>query len=144
MKSRKAESRRGLLIARPILLVSGVVAVGIAVTILSAPATFYAGYGIELGDNVTLINELKAPAGTLLLAGLLMLAGVFRPELAIVSMATATTVYLSYGLSRLSSMAIDGFPHSGMVSAAILELVIGTVCLFGLLRIGTINTHAKG
>ena len=90
-----------------ILSASALVAVAIAGTILSAPDAFYAGYGIEIGSDVTLVNELKAPAGALLIAGLLMLAGVFRTELVRVSLTTATVVYLSYGLARLLSMAVD-------------------------------------
>lgn len=65
------------------LLVSGLVAVGVAGTILLAPEVFYAGYGIEVEGDATLVNELKAPAGVLLAAGLLMFAGVFRTELGI-------------------------------------------------------------
>jgi hypothetical protein len=68
---------------RGLLLASGLIAAGITAMILFAPNVFYGGYGIEIGANVSLVNELKAPAGLLLLAGLLMLAGVFRQEFAI-------------------------------------------------------------
>ena len=123
------------------LALSAVVAVGIAGTILFAPEVFYAGYGIEVGSDATLVNELKAPAGALLVAGLLMFAGVFRTELVVVSLTTASVVYLSYGLSRLLSMAIDGLPHSSLVSAAGIELGIGAACLLALLRARDINPH---
>ena len=123
------------------LLVSGLIAVGVAGTILLAPEVFYAGYGIEVGGDATLVNELKAPAGVLLAAGLLMFAGVFRTELVLVSLTTASVVYLSYGLSRLLSMAMDGLPDSGLVSAAGIELGIGAACLLALLRARDINTR---
>ena len=60
--------------------------------------------------------------GLLLTSGLLMLAGVVRTELTVASLGMASLIYLSYGLSRLLSIAIDGIPHSGLVSAAILEI----------------------
>jgi hypothetical protein len=123
------------------LTLSALVAVGIAGTILFAPEAFYAGYGIEVGGDATLVNELKAPAGVLLVAGLLMFAGVFRTELLKVSLTTASVVYLSYGLSRLLSMAIDGLPHSSLVSAAGIELGIGAACLLALLRARDIYPH---
>ena len=123
------------------LALSALVAVGFAGTILFAPEVFYAGYGIEVGGDATLVNELKAPAGALLVAGLLMFAGVFRTELVVVSLTTASVVYLSYGLSRLMSMAIDGLPHSSLVSAAGIELGIGAACLLALLRAREINPH---
>lgn len=119
---------------RGLLLASGLIAAGIAATILFAPGAFYAGYGIDIGANVSLVNELKAPAGVLFLAGLLMIAGVFKSELTISSLATAAAVYLSYGLSRILSMAIDGVPHSGLVSAAAIEIAIGAICLVDLMR----------
>ena len=119
---------------RTVLFLSGLIAVAIAGTILLAPDLFYAGYGIEVGGNATLANELKAPAAALLVAGLLMFAGVLRSSIAVLSLATATVVYLSYGLGRVLSIAIDGMPHSAMVSAAVIELVVGAICLVTLLH----------
>ena len=74
-------SRLGSYMIKGLLLVSGLIAVGIAVAILFMPDAFYAGYGIDTGANVSLANELKAPAGMLLIAGLLVLAGVFTPRM---------------------------------------------------------------
>ena len=93
------------------------------------------GYGIEVGGNATLANELKAPAGALLLAGLLMFAGVIRLRYAVVSLATAAAVYSSYGLGRVISIAVDGLPHIGMIIAAGIEIAIGAVCLLTLLQV---------
>ena len=141
MKSRAIAVFGGTHTARLVLFGSGLVAVAIAVTILFAPVAFYAGYGIDVTGDATLANELKAPAGALLVAGLVMFAGVFRRELAVASLTTAAVVYLSYGLSRVTSIAIDGMPHSGMVNAAGVELVIGAICLMTLLRVRQINTN---
>ena len=140
MRIDKRKVLNGSRFVKLILLASALVATGIAGTILFAPDVFYAGYGIEIGGDATLANELKAPAGALLVAGLLMFAGVVRTELVIVSLTTASVVYLSYGLSRLLSMAIDGPPHSGLVNAAAIELAIGAVCLLALLRAREIDT----
>ena len=87
-----------------------------------------------MGGNATLANELKAPAGALLVAGLLMFAGALRLKFAVISLTTAAIVYLSYGAARVLSIAVDGIPHSGMVSAAGIEIVIGAVCLITLLH----------
>ncbi len=116
-------------LVRGVLAVSGTVAVGIASTILFAPEAFYGSYGIDIAGNATLVNELKAPAGMLLIAGLVMFAGMFRQQHMPVSLVTATVVYLSYGLSRILSIVLDGMPDSGMVSAASIEILIGVVCL---------------
>lgn len=121
-----------LYVTRALLLASGLLATGIAATILSAPDPFYAGYGIDVSSDASLANELKAPAGTLLVAGLLMLVGVVKSAYAVMSLAIGSVIYLSYGLSRLLSIAVDGVPHSALVSAAMLELAIGVGCVLGL------------
>jgi len=134
IKNIEKMTRLSSYLIKGLLLTSGLLAAGIATAILFAPDAFYAGYGIDTGSNVSLANELKAPAGMLLITGLLMLAGVVRTELTVASLGTASLIYLSYGLSRLLSMAIDGIPHSGLVSAAVLELAIGLICLLVFTR----------
>ncbi len=56
----KATKSRNSATRRLVLVFSGLLAIGIASTILASPSTFYAAYGIELASNVSLINELKA------------------------------------------------------------------------------------
>lgn len=141
MSTNKRTALKGKYMVKLTLLVSGLVAIGIAATILLAPELFYASYGIQVGGNATLVNELKAPAGVLLVAGMLMLAGVARAEFVRVSLTTASVVYLSYGLARLSSMAMDGLPNSGLVSAAGIEIGIGAACLLALLHARSHNPY---
>ena len=124
---------RGLMARKLVLLISGMVAIVIAATILFAPEAFYAAYGIELAGDTNLTNELKAPAGVLLVAGLVMLAGVFHAQWTTVSLTAAAAIYLPYGLSRLLSFALDGIPNSALVTAAIFEIAVGAVCLLALI-----------
>lgn len=129
----KATESRNSATRRLVLVFSGLLAIGIASTILVSPSTFYAAYGIELASNVSLINELKAPAGVLFFAGLVMLVGAFLMKLSFAALVTGATIYLAYGSSRLLSIAVDGVPHSALVTAAGLEIIIGAVCVFVLL-----------
>jgi hypothetical protein len=117
---------------RIVLVASGLLAIGVGGLILTAPDVFYAAYDIEI-SNTSLVNELKAPAGVLLAAGLIMLLGAFRDALASLALTTAATVYLGYGLTRLLSMAVDGVPHSSLVSAAVLEISVGAIAGFFIL-----------
>jgi len=116
-----------------LLLTSGLIAVGIGGAILLIPAVFYGGYGIDLGNDATLINEVRAPGGALLVTGLLISTGVFVAEFAFASTVIAAAAYLSYGLSRVLSMSIDGMPDAGLVMAAGVELVIGAAALFAVM-----------
>ncbi|MEN8178294.1 MAG: DUF4345 domain-containing protein [Pseudomonadota bacterium] len=126
MKSSKA--------LKAILLVSGLIAAGIGGAILVVPEAFYASYGIDLGGNVSLLNEIRAPGGALLAAGILIISGSFVASLTFTALVVASLLYLSYGLSRILSFVIDGMPAEGLVQAAALELVVGMFCVFALLR----------
>ncbi len=124
-----------------VLLVSGTTAIIIACAILFVPQVFYASYGIEIGSDANLTNELKSSSGTLLAAGILILAGVFNPRLTFASTATAAALYLSYGLSRLSSMVIDGLPGAELIAATSFELITGLVCVLALLSLRNPETQ---
>ena len=98
------------------------------------PVAFYATYGIEFGSNISLLNEIRTPGGVLLASGMLITSGVFVPKLTFTSTVVSILLYLSYGLSRILSMAIDGVPVEGLVQAAVLEIAIGLVCVFALAK----------
>ncbi|NQU58583.1 MAG: DUF4345 domain-containing protein [Rhodospirillales bacterium] len=117
-----------------VLALSGIIAIGFGAAILFAPEAFYATYGIELGNDASQLNEIRASGGALLGIGLVIASGAIWSKLAFASAIVSVAVYSSYGLSRLLSIAIDGSPDSGLVAAAAFELVIGAVSLFALFR----------
>ncbi len=123
MKTRLAKTQKVL------LLIAGALLLLVSGFILAAPAEFYAANNIELGANVSLLNELKAPAGLLLAAGLFMIGAIFVRRQADTALWLATLIYLSYAGSRCVSMAFDGVPAAGLVQAAALEGVVGLACL---------------
>lgn len=119
---------------RTILVVSGLVALAIGSAILAAPAAFYAGYGIVLGDDINLLSELQGMGGVLLGSGLLIVAGAFVPSLAFAATLASTLLYLSYAASRAFGMAVHGMPSAMIVAAAAVELVLGLAGAFALYR----------
>ena len=131
MKTRLAKTQTAL------LLVAGALLILVSGFILASPAEFYAANRIELGANPNLINELKAPAGLLLAAGLFMIGAIFVRSQADTALWLASLIYLSYAGSRFLSMAFDGLPAAGLVQAAALEGVVGLACLavFAMRRI---------
>jgi len=114
---------------KAILLVAGALLILVSTFILASPVDFYASNSIELGANVSLLNELKAPAGLLLAAGLFMIGAVFVRGMADMATSLAALIYLSYAVSRFASMAFDGVPATGLVQAAALEGIVGLACL---------------
>jgi len=116
-------------VLKVVLFVSGLIAAGIGGAILVMPAAFYASNGIDLGGNVSLLNEIRASGGALLAAGILIISGCFVASLTFTAVVVASLLYLAYGLSRILSFGIDGMPSEGLMQAANLEIVIGVVCV---------------
>ena len=117
-----------------VLFISGLIAASIGGTVLLNPAAFYAANGINLGGSVSLLNEIRASGGMLLAAGILIISGGLVERLRFTAVVVSTLLYLSYGLSRMLSFAIDGMPSEGLMQAAALEIVIGVVCVWVFVR----------
>lgn len=80
--------------------------------------TLYANNGAELAGNVSLLSEVRAAGAALLASGLLVISGALLQRLTFTSTLVAALLYLSYGLCRILSMAIDGLPAEGHLQAA--------------------------
>lgn len=116
------------------LFVSGIILIGIGGGLLFAPIAFEASAGINLGNNISLLSEIRAPGGALFMSGILIVLGVFIPKLTFTSAILSSLIYISYGLSRILSMMIDGTPHESIVAATVIEIVIGVLGLFILVK----------
>ncbi|MFP1631943.1 DUF4345 domain-containing protein [Zhengella sp. ZM62] len=113
---------------------SGLVALIIGAFILFAPHTFYAGYGITLGEDANLLSELRAPGAGLAGFGLLMLLGILRHALMPIGMAVALTVFIAFPAGRLVGLAVDGMPSGSVIGALVAELIIAVLCLAAFRR----------
>lgn len=118
-----------------LLVVSGITGIGIGGALLFAPVAFEASAGIQLEQNNNLLSELRAPGGTLLVAGVLIMLGAFNSRMTFNSTLLSSLFYLSYGASRVFSMLIDGMPNESLVIATIVEIVIGSLSLFVFINI---------
>jgi len=116
------------------LFVAGAIAAGIGLSGLVWPVAFHASAGIALGDNPSLMSEMRAPAAMLLAAGGFILASVRVARWRPAAIRVSAAVYLSYGLARLYSLSVDGAPDGMLLAAAAIELVIGAVCGAMILR----------
>lgn len=112
-----------------VLCLAGGLAIAIGGLILRSPADFYALNQIDLGNNASLLSEIRAPAGFLFASGLLIVLGAFVAQLTFTATFLATLLYLSYGLSRLAGMALDGIPVPSLVWSDGIELLVGLLCL---------------
>ena len=137
MKTKLANTQKAL------LFVAGALLILVGTFILASPDDFYASNNIELDANVSLLNELKAPAGLLVAAGMFMIGAIFMHSQADTALWLAALIYLSYAVSRFVSMAFDGVPTAGLVQAAALEGIVGLACLVVLMirriQVGTVT-----
>lgn len=121
-------------IVRAILVISGLVAMAIAGSILLAPAGFYAGYGIELGDGSNLVSELQGLGGLLLGSGGLIVAGAFVSRLSFTAAVLTSVLYLGYAAGRAVALAVHGMPSTAIVLSGAVELALGLAGVFAVRR----------
>jgi hypothetical protein len=117
-----------------LLVISGLILVGVGGSILFIPVAFFAANGIDLAGNFSLLSEIRPPGGALLAGGIVIISGAFTIQLTFTSLVLSTLIYLSYGLSRILSMVIDGIPDGTLVMATGLEMILGLIGVFALIR----------
>ncbi|APZ47383.1 hypothetical protein BW723_14305 [Polaribacter reichenbachii] len=117
-----------------LLIISGSIGIWIGYSLLFSPVTFEASAGINLGKDINLLSEIRAPNGLLLVSGIIIILGAFFSKLTIYSIQLSCLIYLSYGLSRIISIIFDGFPSKPLQIALFVELLVGLVSLFVLLQ----------
>jgi hypothetical protein len=111
-----------------LLFVTGLIGVGIGGAILFVPAEFHATSGIVIGSDENLLSEMRAAGGALLACALIVFLGAFISRLTFTSLLLSTVLYLSYGTSRLVSMAVDGLPSSNLMAVTVFEVGVGLLC----------------
>ena len=109
--------------------VSGTTALAIGSFIATLPHAFYAGYGIALGPEASLLSEIRAMGAGLAALGGVMLSGIWLPRVRSVAVAAAMIVFLAFPAGRLVGIAIDGWPAANLVGALAFELAVAALCL---------------
>ena len=121
-------------ILKTILFFSGLLLMGVGTAILLTPVAFSARNGIVLDGNISLLNDIRGNAGVLLSTGVLILLGAFIHKLSFTSIIVSFVVFLSFGLSRVLSIILDGMPADGLIKATVVEIIFGLVGLFAFLK----------
>ena len=115
------------------LILFGIIGIGIGSALLFFPVAFESSVGIVLAADSSLLSEMRAFGGILLVGGIIIMFGAFNSKITYLSLVLACLLYLSIGLSRLVGMIVDGMPSESLVSATIVELIIGAICLWLIL-----------
>lgn len=121
-------------VLKAILFISGLLLTIIGGAILFMPVVFSARNGIELGDSISLLNDIRASGALMLAGGLLILSGAFISQLRFMATVVSILMFLSLGIGRIVSIVMDGMPAEGLVKATVVEMIIGFVGIFALLK----------
>ena len=121
---------------RIFLIISGVLLLIIGIMILLFPHTFYASNGVILGEQASLLSEIRAPGGLLTGCAIVLILGAIRQNIMRSALMLAALVFGTFGAARLFSFTIDGMPGSSIVAAAFVEIIIGTLSVLLIPGIG--------
>ncbi len=111
-----------------VLAAAGSVAAFIGSSLLWDPRAFYAGYALDVGNDVSLGSEFRGTAGMLLAVAATLFVGAFRPQQRPAAALIGAVTYVGYAAGRAVSALVDGAPHRGLVYAAVTELLLGVAC----------------
>ena len=117
------------LVIRFVLVATGMVLLLVGGSVLAAPKRFLAANGIDVQEDPSLMSEMAAPSGIMIITALLMLAGVVRPRFTNLGLVAGGVVYGAYGVSRIVCLVIHGMPSPALITAALFELVVSGVLI---------------
>lgn len=111
---------------KAMLIISGVLLIFIGASYMLTPIEFYASANqTDISGQVNLLSEIRAAGGGLLLGGIFVIMGAFKPNLAYTSTFISITIWLGWGIARLVGFAADGLPNEGIITATVFEILIG-------------------
>ncbi|MBB6460067.1 DUF4345 family protein [Flammeovirga kamogawensis] len=120
-----------------ILSLSSILLIFVGSMRLSNPTkTYLKNSGIKLENDSSLLNEMRGVSAVMLLAGILILLGIFFERLSFTSHVIAILIFIGFAIGRLISRAIDGKPSKQISQGIIFELILGTANIYCLLSIG--------
>ena len=115
------------------LSISGLLLFMVGLFRLSQPLkTFLKNSGIELNNDVNLLNEIRGLSALMMFGGLTIMLGTIWADMRMSSFVVASLIFLGFALGRITSMSLDGKPNKLLVQGLVSELVLGLANLICL------------
>ncbi len=103
---------------------------------LSNPIKNYSkNSGIQLENEVNLLNEMRGVSSVMLLGGIIALLGTFFAPLTFTSLTVAALIFIGFAIGRVISMGVDGKPNKLIFQGLVFELVLGGANVFCLIAL---------
>lgn len=128
-----------MIVTRVLLTLSGLILGCIGSALLLAPVSFLTMSEISVEPDPSLLSEIAAPAGILLIGGGFMIFGAANLRFSDPALAIGALVFGSYGAGRTVAMALHGYPSPSLITATLIELAIAAA-LAGL-RLASTGRH---
>ncbi len=118
-----------------VLVISGLLLFVVAgILRLSNPIKVYLkNSGIKLENDVNILSEVRGMSSVMLLGGIIILLGIFIPELTITSFVVAILLFIGYAIGRSLSIGIDGKPNKMLITGLVTEIILGAANIFCLI-----------
>jgi len=115
------------------LSLSGLLLFFVGIMRISNPIKNYAkNSGIQLQNEVNLLNEIRGTSSVMLFGGAIILLGTIIPSLTTSSFVVATLLFIGFAIGRILSMNLDGKPNKKIIQGLGSELVLGAANAFCL------------
>ncbi len=98
------------------------------------PLQYVARNGIDIAGQLTLLNDYRGSGAVLIGAGIIMFLGIIHERMRFTSIVVMSVLYSTFALGRIISIIADGLPVEGLVKATVVELIIGLVAIFALIK----------
>ena len=96
-----------------------------AMRLYNPQKTYLKHSGIQLANDVNLLNEMKGISAVMLLGGLVVLSGIFWSELTTSSFVVTIIIFIGFALGRSISIGTDGQPNKQITQGIITEIILG-------------------
>ncbi len=87
---------------------------------------------IKLEGKVDIFNEMRAGGASTVFGAIVLIVGIFIPQLTVTAFIVAIVIFLGNALGRLVSMNSDGKPNKQLGQGLFSEIILGaanTACL---------------
>ncbi len=117
-------------ILKAYLIISGLLLILFGGATLLQPIELKASFGINIPQDINVLNDIRAYSTLTLVIGILTILGAFKSRLTYTSSLVVFIQFLALGVGRLFSMALDGAPIEGNIIGMGNEFFLGIIGAF--------------
>ncbi len=105
-----------------------------ALRLIDPVKNYWKNSGIKLENEVNTLNEARGMSSVMMFGGVIIILGIFIPELTVTSFVVAILLFLGYGFGRTLSIFLDGKPNKLIIQGLISEVILGALSIFCLIN----------